>query len=167
MLLPNCALFLTKFHQDTIESLSDAAILVHCGHNFQRRYQPSLVTAVTHVVCAWHPMGMNFNKLQHLMDTNARPLCEISEILYTIFTRVKLPHCQCGMVCHICNLLIWWMPALIARFMGQHGTQLGLTGPRWAPCWPHKPCNLGYYCINQCAHYALLSDDPTNVTVLF
>ena len=24
---------------------------------------------------------------------------------------------------------------------GQYGTHLGLTGPRWAPCWPHE---LGY-----------------------
>ena len=28
---------------------------------------------------------------------------------------------------------------------GQHGAKLGLTGPRWAPCWPHKPCCLGYW----------------------
>ena len=26
---------------------------------------------------------------------------------------------------------------------GQQGPQLGPTGPRWAPCWPHKPCYLG------------------------
>ena len=33
---------------------------------------------------------------------------------------------------------------LIARFLwGQHGAQLGPTGPRWAPCWPHEPCSLG------------------------
>ena len=23
---------------------------------------------------------------------------------------------------------------------GPHGTHLGPTGPRWAPCWPHEPC---------------------------
>ena len=27
--------------------------------------------------------------------------------------------------------------SLTARFMGP-------TGPRWAPCWPHKPCCQGY-----------------------
>ena len=30
----------------------------------------------------------------------------------------------------------WW---------GQHGAHLGPTGPRWAPCWPHQPCYLGWY----------------------
>ena len=34
-------------------------------------------------------------------------------------------------------------PSLIARFMGQHGAQLGPRGPRWAPCWPHELCYLG------------------------
>ena len=31
----------------------------------------------------------------------------------------------------------------IAKSMGQHGAHLGPVGPRWAPCWPHKPCYLG------------------------
>ena len=26
---------------------------------------------------------------------------------------------------------------------GQHGTHLGLAGPRWVPCWPHELCYLG------------------------
>ena len=26
---------------------------------------------------------------------------------------------------------------------GQHGAHLGPVGPRWAPCWPHKPCYQG------------------------
>ena len=34
--------------------------------------------------------------------------------------------------------------SLIARFMGQHGAHLGPTRPRWAPCWPHEPCYLGF-----------------------
>ena len=25
---------------------------------------------------------------------------------------------------------------------GQHGAHLGPTGPRWAPCWPYKPCYI-------------------------
>ena len=35
--------------------------------------------------------------------------------------------------------------ALRARFIswGPHGAQLGPTGPRWSPCWPHVPCCLG------------------------
>ena len=28
---------------------------------------------------------------------------------------------------------------------GQHRAHLGLTGPRWAPCWPHDFCYLGSY----------------------
>ena len=32
---------------------------------------------------------------------------------------------------------------LIARFMVKYGAHLGLTGPRWAPCWPHESCYLG------------------------
>ena len=28
---------------------------------------------------------------------------------------------------------------------GQHGAHLGSTGPRWAPCWPHELCYLGYW----------------------
>ena len=27
------------------------------------------------------------------------------------------------------------------------GPTWGLTGPRWAPCWPHEPCYLGT-CVN-------------------
>ena len=26
---------------------------------------------------------------------------------------------------------------------GQHGAHLGPVGPRWSPCWPHKPCCHG------------------------
>ena len=33
--------------------------------------------------------------------------------------------------------------ALITRFMGPTWAHLGLTGPRWAPCWPHELCYLG------------------------
>ena len=46
-----------------------------------------------------------------------------------------------GVHCH--SSWPWCNPTLIARFMGQHGAQLGPTGPRWAPCWPHEPCYLG------------------------
>ena len=37
---------------------------------------------------------------------------------------------------------------MTARCMGQHGANLGPTGPRWAPCWPHEPCYLGEYSIH-------------------
>ena len=32
---------------------------------------------------------------------------------------------------------------LIAKFMGPIWGPLGPVGPRWAPCWPHKPCHQG------------------------
>ena len=35
--------------------------------------------------------------------------------------------------------------SLLARFLGQHGALLGPIGPRWAPCWLHELCYLGYY----------------------
>ena len=33
---------------------------------------------------------------------------------------------------------------------GQHGAHLGPTGPRWAPCWPHKLCCLGLVQVKVC-----------------
>ena len=33
---------------------------------------------------------------------------------------------------------------------GQHGAHLGPTRPRWAPCWPHELCYLGWFCM--CVH---------------
>ena len=32
--------------------------------------------------------------------------------------------------------------SLIAKFLGQHGTHLGPTKPRWAPCWHQELCYL-------------------------
>ena len=31
-----------------------------------------------------------------------------------------------------------------SKVQGQHGVNLGPTGPRWAPCWPHELCYLGH-----------------------
>ena len=39
----------------------------------------------------------------------------------------------------------WWQGS-----WGQHGAHLGPTGPRWAPCWPHEPCYLGWANLNDC-----------------
>ena len=50
--------------------------------------------------------------------------------------------------------------SLIARFMGPTwGQHLGLTGPRWAPCWPHEPCYLGFLLVtyNQVSYGVKLS----------
>ena len=55
--------------------------------------------------------------------------------------------------CKVVYHLIWWLCRSttdiskiprIARFMGPTWAHLGPTGPRWAPCWPHEPCYLGY-----------------------
>ena len=35
--------------------------------------------------------------------------------------------------------LPWWQGS-----WGQYGAHLGLTGPRWAPCWPHELFYLGF-----------------------
>ena len=35
----------------------------------------------------------------------------------------------------------------ITRFMGPPWAHLRPTGPRWAPCWPHELCYLGYMVI--------------------
>ena len=62
---------------------------------------------------------------------------------------VHIPHC-CFIVT---GAIIWYncsndnlailKHTLIARLMGPiYGAHLGPTGPRWAPCWPHKLCYL-------------------------
>ena len=33
---------------------------------------------------------------------------------------------------------------------GQHGSHLGPTGPRWAPCWPYELCYLGNLVYSWC-----------------
>ena len=33
--------------------------------------------------------------------------------------------------------------SLKSRFMPPTWGHLGLTGPRWAPCWPHELCDMG------------------------
>ena len=34
----------------------------------------------------------------------------------------------------------WWQGS-----WGQHGAHLGLTRPKWAPCWPNELCYLGHH----------------------
>ena len=35
--------------------------------------------------------------------------------------------------------------SLITKFMGPTCGPMGPTGPRWAPCWPHELCYLGWW----------------------
>ena len=44
---------------------------------------------------------------------------------------------------HIYEMTLKTVPPWKQGSWGQHGAHLGPTGPRWAPCWPHEPCNLG------------------------
>ena len=41
--------------------------------------------------------------------------------------------------------LINFKPLQIAKLVGQHVSHLGPVGPRWDPCWPHKPCYQGFF----------------------
>ena len=51
-------------------------------------------------------------------------------------------------ICFLCKLLA-------VPDSKVHGAHLGLTGPRWAPCWPHKPCYLGCYSWVHCGFVGL------------
>ena len=45
---------------------------------------------------------------------------------------------------HVCdNGAVY--PMKYGHSWGQHGAQLGPTGPRWAPCWPRELCYLGCF----------------------
>ena len=43
---------------------------------------------------------------------------------------------------------------------GQHGAQLGPTGPRWATCWPHEPCYLGSDYISKILYDVITCPSP-------
>ena len=48
--------------------------------------------------------------------------------------------------CYIIFAWYWCLCLSIPRLQGswgQHGAHLGPVGPRWAPCWSHKPCFQG------------------------
>ena len=40
---------------------------------------------------------------------------------------------------------LWWCHSWLQGSWGQHEAHLGPTGPRWAPCWPHEICYIGWY----------------------
>ena len=65
--------------------------------------------------------------------------------LYRIRTIHSLAHCKSECCC-IDLIHIPWSQGS----WGPHGAHLGPTGPRWAPCWPHDPCYLGYHCHCRC-----------------
>ena len=63
-------------------------------------------------------------------------------------------------------ILLLFKTALIACSWGQHGAHLGLTGPRWVPCWPHELCYLRVeYLSNQCS-YSVQENHTTHRTFL-
>ena len=54
-------------------------------------------------------------------------------------------------------ILHWWQGS-----WGQHGAHLGLTGPRWAPCWPHELCYLGRILRSNIANGLVLRAQDSN-----
>ena len=68
--------------------------------------------------------------------------CQWSLFLWVLLTMV-FPWVQLTMIQHWFSNDMSSNSSLITRFMGQTWGNLGPTGPRWAPCWPHEPCYLG------------------------
>ena len=69
-------------------------------------------------------------------------LCGKTTCLYTLI----------GSVSDACDMLrkqVQYLRLLITEISklqgswGLDGAHMGPTGPRWAPCWPHKPCYQG------------------------
>ena len=85
------------------------------------------------VIFPRHILGMYMGVTSHADDKCYFELSIILDI--TRFTKERQ---RTGMECHGSSI-----SALIASSWGQHGAQLGPTGPRWAPCGPHEPCSLG------------------------
>ena len=54
-----------------------------------------------------------------------------------VIARICIDHSRLSSVQNISQIESSW---------GQHGAHLGPVGPRWAPCWPHKPCYQGCLC---------------------
>ena len=72
-----------------------------------------------------------------------------------IITAVQI--CEMYIITHALTSIVGvqeWMSKCRLRFAGRvpdrkghgakNGVHLGPKGPRWAPCWPHELCYLGY-----------------------
>ena len=79
-------------------------------------------TQVTHTVCTNIPKPVA-DKGYQIVIKHTHSFAMVVYVIFRIWPDCKLPWQQSS-----------W---------GQHGAQLGLTGPRWAPCWLHEPCYLG------------------------
>ena len=49
--------------------------------------------------------------------------------------------------CHACQCSCSFYQQFMTNIPGSNvlGANMGLTGSRWAPCWLHEPCYLGWY----------------------
>ena len=78
----------------------------------------------------------HIEKVDKLSSTVAIRCQHLSQFTHPSSRASPIYHCHCtGWVAH---QQPWWQGV-----WGQHGTHLGTTGPRWAPCWPHELCYLG------------------------
>ena len=59
-------------------------------------------------------------------------------MLYIVYTvQHKLNSCMHSCWGFLCFVAVSCIHPWEQGSRGQHGTHLGPTGPRWAPCWPH------------------------------
>ena len=75
---------------------------------------------------------------------NSHWYCRMENIITALFTMYS-GDCSYD-IAHIDAVHGETQLSLIARFMGPTWAHLGPTGPRWAPCWPHELCYLGWHC---------------------
>ena len=93
-----------------------------------------------------------------MISSDIIKICHNNSQILTISTSVcmlssnPLPHCgQLTSYDGIVLSQLWFCHMQTRRnftgrgWWGQHGAQLGPTGPKWAPCWLHEPWNLGVF----------------------
>ena len=90
-------------------------------------------------ICAMHIWQQSLRLLQ-LISADHHGACHMDTQWHRIY---NLTHW--GLVMDICISKLDYHKFLWEQSLwGQHGAHLGPTRPRWAPCWPYKPCYLGH-----------------------
>ena len=86
-----------------------------------------------------------------------------------VFVRLEIKLCTTTMAGTTLMMMTTWhgntfcIISPIARFTGPTLGSSGPTGPRWAPCWPHGLCYLGF---PLCVHRSSV-DSPNKVQVMW